>query len=111
MIPGPAHAGRHFYSGEGGVPRFERCRTADQRAGDPRGVRTTDANDAQTPASRGVAIATIVSEVENMSGSRIPESQPGYLTEMMTVFSNASPMLSVVTFSTSATARWTMRRS
>ena len=34
-----------------------------------------------------------------------------YFTEMITVFSNASPMLSDDTFSTSATARWTMRRS
>lgn len=52
------------------------------------------------PRPGGVAIATIVSDVEN-----------SYFTEIITVFSNASPMLSDVTVPSSAIARWTMRRS
>ena len=71
-----------------------------------------------SPPAAGVAMATMVSEVENISIrdqlTRVradPDPWSDYLTEMITVFSNASPMLSVVTFSTSATAMWTMRRS
>ena len=69
-------------------------------------------------------MATMVSSVENMqsaarlrrfdgptAGGVTRPKQPTYLTEMMTVFSKASPILSDETDSTSATARCTMRRS
>ena len=59
------------------------------------------------PRPGGVAMATMVSAVENTA----PCQPPRYRGAMITVFSNASPMLSEVTFSTSATARWTIRRS
>ena len=62
---------------------------------------------ATPPRPAGVATATIVSSVEN---TLLPAA-PRYLTEMMTVFSKASPMLSEVTDSTAATAMCTMRRS
>ena len=79
----------------------------------------------------GVAIATMVSSVANIGREPrevyrefgeirekfllpdlpdLPVSSR-YFTEMMTVFSNASPMLSEETDSTSPTARWTIRRS
>ena len=58
------------------------------------------------PRPGGVAMATMVSVVENTP------TRCGYLrAEMYTVFENASPMLSVATPGTSATARCTMRRS
>ena len=64
------------------------------------------------PRPGGVAIATMVSEVENMADRH---GRPGHaatcVSEMRTVFENASPTLSVVAPGTSATARWTMRRS
>ena len=65
------------------------------------------------PRPGGVAMATMVSEVENTgsspSGYTLPD--PGYFTEIMTVFSNASPMLSEVTDSISEIAKCTIRRS
>ena len=82
------------------------------------------------PRPGGVAMATIVSSVLNMmstaggrvateltaevrsptSGPRTPDPD-GYFFEMMTVFRNASPMLSDDIEASSATVRWTMRRA
>ena len=67
------------------------------------------------PCPAGVATATMVSSVENTAALAPPAgtaaSRVYLLTEMMTVFSNESPMLSVPTDGMSATAMCTMRRS
>ena len=55
------------------------------------------------PGPGGVAMATIVSSVENI-GQRDPAGDH-FLGEMCTVLEKASPMLSVVTPGISATAR------
>jgi len=58
------------------------------------------------PRPCGVAMATMVSAVENDTG---PKAQPR--SEMITVFRNASPILSDASMASSATVRWTMRRA
>ena len=65
-------------------------------------IRTTP----MPPRPGGVAIATMVSVVENT-----PTRSRYLRAEMYTVFEKASPMLSLDTPGTSATARCTMRRS
>ena len=67
------------------------------------------------PRPGGVAIATIVSSVENMfgrglGGSRAAPQSRSYFFEMITVFMNASPMLSDDIVGSSATVRCTSRR-
>ena len=67
---------------------------------------------ATPPCPAGVATATMVSSVANTAASRSRADLRAYLlTEMMTVFSNESPMLSEVTDGSSATAMCTIRRS
>ena len=65
------------------------------------------------PRPGGVAIATMVSVVENTAWRAGWPGEPSHYfrNEMRTVFENASPTLSVVTPGTSATAMCTMRRS
>ena len=66
------------------------------------------------PRPGGVAIATIVSSEENMRfpAARCRRGGRNYcLAEMMTVFMNASPMLSELTVGSSAMAMCTIRRS
>ena len=63
------------------------------------------------PRPGGVAMATMVSAVENMPAASIRLPATDYFTEIITVFSNASPMLSEEMPSISDTARWTIRRS
>ncbi len=72
------------------------------------------------PRPGGVAMATMVSLVENITTTLTGSSEdhrpafegPAYFrNEMKTVLENASPTLSVVTPGTSATARCTRRRS
>ena len=79
------------------------------------------------PRPGGVAIATMVSVVENMiqkkpratgdklgalvASHALAVKQRYFRAEIMTVFENASPTLSVVAPGTSATAMCTMRRS
>ena len=103
---------------------LERLGAADQLAGNPRRVRAAEADHAETAAARRAWRSrrwcrrwkTLSSQYPVASGQKDKRSwlwilATGYFTEMMTVFSNASPMLSEVTDSSSATARWTMRRS
>ena len=66
------------------------------------------------PRPGGVAMATMVSSVENMPSTQAmpcTRYQATRLAEMITVFMNASPMLSELTVGSSAIARCTMRRS
>ena len=110
----------------GCVARLERCIAAGQRPRDRADaagplMRTTPI----PPRPGGVAIATMVSSVENIGtngececrnrrvGNRsMSMRRSSYrFDEMITVFRNASPMLSDVISGSSATARCTMRRA
>ena len=109
---------------ERGVARHERLRAADRARGDPRrsGPLSGRRRPPGRPASRSrrwcrrwktcQASQGSVWRVGELPGQPLPRPPTlTYFTAMMTVFSNASPMLSDDTDSTSATARWTMRRS